>query len=290
MLVEPEPTIHARSPWGHRLRALLLWAFVGVVTFIGVNLAGVIARVATETPWFGAAVGVGAAGLAVLVGLWLAGGPAKVKQVLEVAGGALSSVSALPDGFVGVGGSGSSLPALVIMIVVGIGLLGLGIVFALTLLGYAALAIIHYNFAVSLLLVLCLMGLVLLPPVFRRQTWKKLFDVWLKFPSMSSFAVMGFGVLGFTQDTPVPLVQIAMDQSQLPERHLVTVFLTAVGLIGLSYFMTSIGRAWGSEESQVPPPLFIAAFGSAWLANVAVYTLFIDGVILTLYAHLSSAS
>jgi hypothetical protein len=33
--------------------------------------------------------------------------------------------------------------------------------------------------------------------------------------------------------------------------------------------------------------MFIVAFSAAWLANAGIYTLFLDGVLLTLHRHLT---
>jgi hypothetical protein len=145
---------------------------------------------------------------------------------------------------------------------------------------------ISHNLTASALLVLALMALTIRPTVLRRQTWKTISDVWLKLPSVSSFGIMAFGVLGFVGTFESSFIRSGMAYSQVSTATLGMLYLGTVLLLGVAYLATTVGKASCGEDSNAPVVVFALALSCAWLANLGAYTLFLDGVILSLYAHL----
>jgi hypothetical protein len=146
---------------------------------------------------------------------------------------------------------------------------------------------ITYNLTASGLLVFALMTVTLRPSVLKQQTWKTLSDVWLKLPSMSSFGIVAFGVLGFAGTFEGSIIRSGIAYSQVSTRMLVVLYICTVLLLVFAFLATTLGRILSREDSNVPVAMFALALSCAWLANLGAYTLFLDGVILSLYAHLA---
>ncbi len=147
-------------------------------------------------------------------------------------------------------------------------------------------AAISYNLTASALLVLALMAITLRPNALRRQTWKTMSDIWLKLPSVSSFGIMTFGVLGFVGTFENAFIRSGMAYSQVSPATLGKLYIGTVLLLGIAYLATTAGKASSGEDTNTPLWFFAPALICAWLANLGAYTLFLDGVILSLYAHL----
>jgi hypothetical protein len=164
----------------------------------------------------------------------------------------------------------------------------LGTIAALVLLlPWLVRSAVSYNLTASAFLVLALMAITLRPTVLRRQTWKTMSDIWLKFPSISSFGIMTFGVLGFVGTFENAFIRSGMAYSQVSPATLGRLYLGTVLLLGIAYLATTAGKASSGEDTNTPLWFFGPALTCAWLANLGAYTLFLDGVILSLYAHLA---
>jgi hypothetical protein len=184
----------------------------------------------------------------------------------------------------GFGGWTRLIGGIVVLLVVGVALILFVMNLPRLVRGAAA-----YNLYTSCGLVLTLMIWTLRPAVLRQQTWKKLSDVWLKLPTLSAFGFMAFGVVAAVGTVEESLVRNGFAYSQVPLSTLGVIYALTVLLLVVAHLTTTVGKASASEESNVPLLMFVLAMGCAWVGTLGAYTLFVDGVILTLYAHLVTA-
>jgi hypothetical protein len=127
--------------------------------------------------------------------------------------------------------------------------------------------------------------------VLTRQNWRTLGDPWLKWSGVSALAVGGFGFVGLgTEQEQAVLLKLAVSESQLPPKHLITLYLCFTLIWGIASLLFLTGKAAAaSEETRDPLMYFIPAFTLAWLGNLGMYALFFDGLLLTLAGHLAAA-
>ena len=145
------------------------------------------------------------------------------------------------------------------------------------------------NFILSLTFVLALLQLTLRRKFLKKQTWKKISDSWLKWTGVSALSVGGFGLIANNKETVGHLLKISSDSEFVNMNLLTTTYLLVILFLGLAHLLTQIGKANSDqEESSTPLALFIPAFILTWLSNLGSYSLFINGIILTLHAHLNS--
>jgi hypothetical protein len=144
-----------------------------------------------------------------------------------------------------------------------------------------------YNFVLSATAVVTAMAwLTLRAESLKQETWKTLNENYLKIPSFSAVAAMGFGSVGLTEWLQGPMVQSGIRFSQVGARTLGLVFLFMFTCVVLASFIARFGRGPAKEESHVPVHMFVAAFAFAWIANVGFWTLLLDGILLTAAAHI----
>lgn len=146
------------------------------------------------------------------------------------------------------------------------------------------------NFVVSLLLVLIPLLSTLRPSVLRRQTWKMLADEWAKWSGVSALSVGGLGFIGLMPKQRAVLLPLAVLRSQLPEGTLVGLYIAFVLIAGMASLLRLVGRASAiTEDSWQPIGWFVPSFALYWIANLGMFTLFTNGVILTLMAHVAAS-
>lgn len=171
-------------------------------------------------------------------------------------------------------------PLLILIVIAGIGLL----ILAKAVATYLPL-ILQYDFGLSVLLTTLVFLPTLRKRILCRQSWKKLGETWLKWSGVSAVAVGGFGFVGVNAAVQ-PLLQLALDRSQVGAKVLVGIYLFVVLLLGLAALFKTAGAASTEDESTYHPlTWFVPAFGCAWLGNVGLFSLFLDSVVLTLVAH-----
>jgi len=142
------------------------------------------------------------------------------------------------------------------------------------------------NFTVSLVLVLACFSYLLVPSVFRRQSWKKLGDPILKWTGISALTVGGFGLVGLTDKSKNALLLIATSKSQLSETALERLYAMTIALAVLAALLRTVGTAASEDDdSRSPFALFVPAFLLGWTSAVGVFTLTINGTLLTLLGH-----
>lgn len=145
----------------------------------------------------------------------------------------------------------------------------------------------HYDFVASALLVSGTLAVPLRPAARKLQCWKRLEDIWTKVPSTGSFGILTLGALETVAKADPRFSSFGLDRGQLTHKALGILFAVAVLAWVVGHLTTTAGRASApDDDSRVPALMFFAAFSSLWLANVGIYTLFVDGIILTLRFHL----
>ena len=145
------------------------------------------------------------------------------------------------------------------------------------------------NFILSLIFVLALLQLTLRKKFLKKQTWKKISDSWLKWSGVSALSVGGFGLIAKNKEIAGNLLKITSNSEFVNMNLLTTIYILVILFFGLAHLLTQIGKANSDlEESSTPLALFIPAFILTWLSNLGSYSLFINGIILTLHAHLNS--
>ncbi len=122
----------------------------------------------------------------------------------------------------------------------------------------------------------------------RLQTWNRFTDNWLRFSGISAIAVGGFGFVAAFQDSTT-LMNITVLPDFVDVRFMTIVYITAILLYAAAGWCGTMGRRASPDPGKGIQPYtwFIPAFMLAWTANWAIYTLFIDSIMLTLHAHVT---
>lgn len=145
-----------------------------------------------------------------------------------------------------------------------------------------------YNFYLSLAIAFCLLLPAIRPSVIKRQSWKKLKDVWLNWWNYKSTAALLFLVQGGPISYFSVLIDKAMQMSQFDIKILSLVFIFSLLSSMLATIFHKNGAAIAvSEESNIPIFYFYPSLTLAILSDLGVVTLIWNGSILTFYAYLS---
>lgn len=170
------------------------------------------------------------------------------------------------------------------------------IVFFATLAGVGLWIASHWfhrsNFVVSCVAVAIPLIYMFRSSAYRKLTWKRLADLWLKTAGVPALTVGGFGVLGLGSETDrTKLLAVAVKKSQVSEELLFSLYLLAILAIGIASLLTLVGKSVAeSEDTQSPTSFFRPAFVAAWIGNFGLYVLFIDAVFLTIAAKVGPAA
>ena len=124
--------------------------------------------------------------------------------------------------------------------------------------------------------------------VILRQDWETLRDPWLKWTSVPALGVAGFGIVGLLlEERMKPLV--AFSATVIDVSLLMYVSLLAMVMLGFGMMLSLIGGTKApSPKTNAPMHWFVPAFLCSWLGNVALYSLLLDGIFLTFYAHMKT--
>ena len=150
-------------------------------------------------------------------------------------------------------------------------------------------AIRRYNLVIGALMVMApMLYLFIFDREFvQAQTWKKLKDDWLKMPAPPSVVVAGFAGVSLTTEVTGSLLQSGAMYSQVTDTTFVLLYLLGLLLWSWASYMTVLGKTGARQEDSNRPLLrFTLAFVPALLANLVIYTLFFDGLLLALCAYL----
>jgi hypothetical protein len=150
---------------------------------------------------------------------------------------------------------------------------------------------LRHNFSASFISVFIVMATTLRVAVLRAMSWRRLKELWLSMPGISSvLATAGFGGLSFKNVAgSLGLRALRLDLSELPAGALIACFLAVVALFGFAHLMSRVGRALTDDDrSHNPIAYFAPAYGSAWIANLGAFALFFNGLLITVYTYLST--
>jgi hypothetical protein len=179
------------------------------------------------------------------------------------------------------------------MAIVGILVFGLilGIRFLIPHLQYvfSSKFFLKYNLEFSFLIVLFILQFSLRRRILKNQTWKKLSEIWLKFSGIAGLAVGGFGFIGLVPEIKNKLLKITLSSGYANVRLIVLFYIITLMVMLLSRLFVLMGKTTADDENtNIPLSWFVPAFITAWIANIGIYSLLIDSVVLTFHAHLSS--
>lgn len=131
----------------------------------------------------------------------------------------------------------------------------------------------------TLLFLLRLQGL-------RSLTWKKLADLWLKIPTIGAITVSGFGFIATSDPIKIPVLKLTLKSEFTNLTIIVPTMICAVSFLGFAGFIAVIGRTISQDvNGNTPQGLFYTAFGFAFLGKVAVFSLFLNSVLVTVLTH-----
>lgn len=148
--------------------------------------------------------------------------------------------------------------------------------------------ILKYNFWISFILVIFLLQLTLRKSILKTQTWDGIINTWLKFSGIPALAVGGFGIISENTELKNKVIKITTDSTYVDMKLLGIIYTIVILFIGLTYLLSLIGITSSNDRnSNKPPHIFIPAFIIVWIANLGIYTLLFDSILLTLHAHLS---
>lgn len=143
-----------------------------------------------------------------------------------------------------------------------------------------------YNLFFFQLSVLSISQAALRKETLRFMSWKKLGDLWMKIPKISTITVGGFGIIAVSDAIKNPLIQLALHSEYTNLRLIIPTTLFGVLLMILAMIIEKIGRTKSpNDDGNIPRGWFYTAFGMAFLVNVAMFGLLLNSIFLTIYSH-----
>ncbi|MDQ3828838.1 MAG: hypothetical protein M3361_05910 [Candidatus Tectomicrobia bacterium] len=143
-----------------------------------------------------------------------------------------------------------------------------------------------YNIFFFLILVIALLQFALRTDALQHMSWKKLADLWLKPPAVSTITVGGFGFIATSDVIQNPLLQLTMKSEYTNLSIIVPIALCGVVFMVLAIILERIGRSKSPDDnSNIPKGWFYTAFGFAFVANLLMFALLLTSMFLTVHTH-----
>jgi len=139
----------------------------------------------------------------------------------------------------------------------------------------------RYNFFVLLTCVVAVFQTAIRPAKIRLSNWKRLLDIWLKFPTYPAIAIGAIGFLGQLKISQADIVGVGVGLGYIKASWILLSYLLGVATFILASIASRLGRASVADDKTNDPwPTFLFTFFNSWISNVLLWTLSLEGVFL----------
>ena len=125
---------------------------------------------------------------------------------------------------------------------------------------------------------------VLRPRIIKAFTWKRLSDVWLRIPSIPAISLGGLVFIKESKLVDADIIGFGVSTGYVNLHWFLFTYLIAIAVLFVGIITSRVGRTIASvDDSNIPWLAFLVAFLSSWLANVLMFGLLCDGVLLAFH-------